>query len=368
MTFSGRSGTAARGPDEPQLAGALRAARIRQERLQLHGDRLARARTVRHASQSAPVERGRARRHGARRPTRCSATAADGTYAGIDRSMAHLNIPATLAWARGLDAASGAGHVPGLPDPTWTIATQLFPTDRLDHVTAPNVQYLMDSPVHLGAQSWHRWPVASRREDLHDAGGAASPGTTAEADRYVDATRRKSCGAGERRLRHAPGLRRRDLHLPVDVPPVGSGRRHGASQLHVAHQHGCPGHLDDRLVRHGRARVLPRLERGTHPPASLEPFDFERRTCRASCGWRKDSPATTGRCLRRAAITTLDQYAPGPGWSTSCSTPRVGDHSAVQMSRRRRSPMPRSRSIRRTRGTPSSPTTRSARPSPWRST
>lgn len=114
---------------------------------------------------------------------------ADGTYAGIDRGMAHLNIPATLAWARGMEGRA-ARVTFRLPDPTWTIATQLFPTSDSTTFTAPNMQYLMDSPVHLGAQSWHTWPVASNGKTYTMRVALHHLGTREDADRYVDATQR----------------------------------------------------------------------------------------------------------------------------------------------------------------------------------
>ena len=49
---------------------------------------------------------------------------ADGTYSGVDLTRAHLNMPATFAWAPAL--ASRPIQITFVsPDPTWTIATQL---------------------------------------------------------------------------------------------------------------------------------------------------------------------------------------------------------------------------------------------------
>ena len=56
----------------------------------------------------------------------------DGTYAGIDRTHAHLNIPATFMFARGLQDRPIRVRF-NLPDPAWKIATQLAPT-RDPHV------------------------------------------------------------------------------------------------------------------------------------------------------------------------------------------------------------------------------------------
>ncbi len=77
----------------------------------------------------------------------------DGTYLAIDTSHAHMNMPATLIWARGLDMrpVRVTFVVPkALP---WIVATQLFPTDDPWTFTAPNLQYLMDSPTELSAQT-----------------------------------------------------------------------------------------------------------------------------------------------------------------------------------------------------------------------
>lgn len=114
---------------------------------------------------------------------------ADGTYAGIDRSMAHLNAPATFAWARGMERRAVRVTF-RLPHPSWTVATQLFPTADSTTFTAPDLQYLMDSPVHLGAQSWHQWPVTSNGRTQTMRIALHHQGTREEEARYVDATRR----------------------------------------------------------------------------------------------------------------------------------------------------------------------------------
>ena len=73
----------------------------------------------------------------------------DGTYLAIDTSHAHMNMPATLMWARQMDMrpirvtfVPPAGY-------SWKPATQLFATSDPWTFTAPNLQYLMDSPTEL---------------------------------------------------------------------------------------------------------------------------------------------------------------------------------------------------------------------------
>ncbi len=73
----------------------------------------------------------------------------DGTFLAIDTTHAHINFPATVLWADGFDDrpvrltfALPAGF-------GWKIATQLYTTPDAQTFTAPNLQYLMDSPAEL---------------------------------------------------------------------------------------------------------------------------------------------------------------------------------------------------------------------------
>jgi predicted metalloprotease with PDZ domain len=83
-----------------------------------------------------------------------------GTFSGVDLSMAHLSIPATLMWARGWENAPVTVRF-RRPTPEWKIATQLQPTTDPEVFTAPHMQYLMDSPTMLGNLRWREWPVQS---------------------------------------------------------------------------------------------------------------------------------------------------------------------------------------------------------------
>ena len=73
----------------------------------------------------------------------------DGTYLAIDASHAHMNMPATLMWARGFDLRPVRIRFERPSSGDWKPATQLFPTDDAWTFTAPNFQYLMDSPTEL---------------------------------------------------------------------------------------------------------------------------------------------------------------------------------------------------------------------------
>ena len=72
----------------------------------------------------------------------------DGTYSAVDLTHAHLNMPATLMWAKGYDDSPATLTFEPVAD-NWKVATQLMPTDKPFVFTAPNLQYLMDSPVEI---------------------------------------------------------------------------------------------------------------------------------------------------------------------------------------------------------------------------
>ena len=66
----------------------------------------------------------------------------DGTYLGIDISHAHMNMPATFMWARGLDDRPARFTFTPPRGSNWKVATQLYPTSDPWTFTAPNLQYM----------------------------------------------------------------------------------------------------------------------------------------------------------------------------------------------------------------------------------
>jgi predicted metalloprotease with PDZ domain len=81
----------------------------------------------------------------------------DGTYAAIDERHAHLNAPASFAWARGLERRPVRVTFE-LPE-GWRVATQLAPTESPATWTAPDLQYLMDSPIEVSDHQLVEWTV-----------------------------------------------------------------------------------------------------------------------------------------------------------------------------------------------------------------
>ena len=114
---------------------------------------------------------------------------ADGTYAGIDETRAHLNIPATFAWSPQL-ATRPIMVTFHRPDPAWKIATQLQPTNDAETFRAPNLQYFMDSPTHLGVLDIREWQVASGGRTQTMRLAVDHTGTSAQVSEYTDLTKR----------------------------------------------------------------------------------------------------------------------------------------------------------------------------------
>lgn len=110
----------------------------------------------------------------------------DGTYLGIDRTHAHLNMPASLMFVRGLDARPARVTLTQPPGSTWAVATQLYPTSNPLEFTAPNLQYLMDSPTEFGNVMIRSFDV----DGHHFRFAAHHTGSSAELDRYVQDVRR----------------------------------------------------------------------------------------------------------------------------------------------------------------------------------
>lgn len=84
----------------------------------------------------------------------------DGTYASVDPSHAHLNMPAVFMWAEGMDNRPIHIVFNDMDKYGWKIATQLKPEGHNSYY-ARNLQYLMDSPTELSAYKESSWKVTN---------------------------------------------------------------------------------------------------------------------------------------------------------------------------------------------------------------
>jgi predicted metalloprotease with PDZ domain len=109
----------------------------------------------------------------------------DGTYLAVDSTHAHINMPAALMWARGLGERPVLVRFEPPAGVNWRVATQLFPGPDPYTFTAPNLQYLMDSPTEFGAFELKTFtvPDATRKPEFRLA--VHHQGDGSELDSFV---------------------------------------------------------------------------------------------------------------------------------------------------------------------------------------
>src|SRR5204863_9927717 len=89
--------------------------------------------------------------------------------------------PAAIMWARGLDDRAAILTFVPPSETRWQVATQLHAGSSAFEFTAPNLQYLMDSPAEFGPVSMRQFQI-----DGHTFRFAAHyTGTNAELDDFV---------------------------------------------------------------------------------------------------------------------------------------------------------------------------------------
>ena len=82
----------------------------------------------------------------------------DGTYASIDPSHAHLNMPAAFMWIPGQEKRPIQFQFNDLDKYNWKVATQLK-HENGNVYSAPDMQYMMDSPTELSNYKINSWDV-----------------------------------------------------------------------------------------------------------------------------------------------------------------------------------------------------------------
>jgi predicted metalloprotease with PDZ domain len=193
----------------------------------------------------------------------------DGTYLAIDSTHAHINMPAAIMWARGLDDRPATITFEQPAGRHWVVATQLH-GDALTF-TAPNLQYLMDSPAEFG-------PVALRQFTVHGSTfrfALHHKGSDADLERLMPDVQKIVLQEGAifgEYPRYEPGY----YTFIADLLPYanGDGMEHRNSTVISG----------SRALPEGRRNLLDtvaheflhcwNVERIR--PADLEPFDFER--------------------------------------------------------------------------------------------
>ena len=109
----------------------------------------------------------------------------DGTYAQIDETHAHLNIPATFMYVGNLGDRKIEVDFRVREDLNWKVATQM-PRVMGNIYTAPNLQYFMDSPTEISNYGLRQFTVDNNGQQQTIEFVLHHNGTEAELDTYFE--------------------------------------------------------------------------------------------------------------------------------------------------------------------------------------
>ena len=198
----------------------------------------------------------------------------DGTHLAVDSTHAHINMPAALMWARGLEARPVTIRFEAPAGANWRVGTQLFPGGNPFTFTAPNLQYLMDSPAEFSAFSLRTFTLADApgsplvRLAVHHAGTDTElDAFAADVERIVRETQRV--------YGDYPAFDGNTYTFIADYLPwaSGDGMEHRNSTVLTSAssiRSNRSGLLDTAAHEFFHAWNVERIR-----PRSLEPFDFE---------------------------------------------------------------------------------------------
>jgi predicted metalloprotease with PDZ domain len=242
---------------------------------------------------------------------------ADGTYSGIDRTHAHLNMPATFMFARNTFDRPIRIRFNVPAGSNWKVATQLKPTSDPQVFTAPNLQYFFDSPTEISNYALRTWTVSGRnradtiRVAMHHAG------TDAELDAYTENIKKVVL---EQRAIYGelPAFDYGTYTFIADYLPwvSGDGMEHRNSTILASTgslAQNAGGLLGTVSHEFFHAWNVERIR-----PRSLEPFDYERANMSEELWFAEGFTSYYGPlAIKRAGITALDDYVRGVGFNVS---------------------------------------------------
>jgi predicted metalloprotease with PDZ domain len=235
---------------------------------------------------------------------------ADGTFDGIDTTHAHLNMPATFAYARGFEKNPVSIQFTVPAGSGWKIATQLKP-EADGSWSAPIMDRMMDSPVELSNGTMIEWKTGNSqfRMALHHQGTPEEAAAYAKLIQSVTAEEEGVWGAFPQYdngnytflLDYLPYVNRDGMeHRDSTVIAGTTDLRTTASQLIGTVAHEFFHSWNVKRIR----------------PKSLEPFDYE-------------NPNMSGELWFAAGVSTFrdifkrQQRSPVPRWWFENRTKRV---------------------------------------------
>tara|TARA_R110002073_G_scaffold296322_1_gene462298 strand:- start:8672 stop:10489 length:1818 start_codon:yes stop_codon:yes gene_type:complete len=228
-----------------------------------------------------------------------------GTYAQVDETHAHLNIPATFMYSASQSERPIKVMFHPRKDLNWKIATQLKKESE-NNYWAPNLQYFMDSPTELSNHQVRSFDVASNDKTYKINFVLHHNGTDAELDDYFEDVKatvlQEKAVFGE-----LPDFDFGEYtFLGCYIPNAsGDGMEHRNSTILTSTRSlargGAIGTVSHEFFH---AWNVERIR-----PKSLEPFDFEEANMSGELWFAEGFTSYyTGLILCRAEINTPEQY------------------------------------------------------------
>ena len=228
---------------------------------------------------------------------------ADGTYAGIDTTHAHLNPPATFVWAHGFEKNPVAIKIDIPEGSDWKIATQLAPHDD-GTWTAPSMDRMMDATIEVSHHTLLTWKVGDTqfRMALHHRGTEEEAAAYAKMAEAVTIEEEGVFGA-------FPQFDNGNYTFLIDYLPYvsGDGMEHrnstsitGATNLRTGGASAIGTVAHEYFHNWNVKRIRPK---------SLEPFDFERANMSGELWFAEGFTNYYGPLtLKRAGLISLDRF------------------------------------------------------------
>jgi len=260
---------------------------------------------------------------------------ADGTYSGVNREHAHLNMPATFIWAQDLTDQPITVRFHPPKDAKWKVASQLKPTNSANTFTAPNFYYFMDSPTELSDFSMNSWTVAGDTAAYTIRLALHHNGTVQQFNEYTNMAKKvvaeQIAVYGE-----PPAFDYGTYTFIVDYLPYvfGDGMEHRNSTILTSTrslEDGAMRNLGTLSHEFFHAWNVERLR-----PQSLEPFNFTEANVSGALWFAEGFTSYyDDLIIRRTGLTSNQEYA--EGWSGTLnyvlSSPGSNYYSPVEMSK-----------------------------------
>lgn len=255
----------------------------------------------------------------------------DGTYAAVDSSHAHLNIPASFVWARELEKRE---HAVCIDTPEgWEVFSQMK-RNHDDCLVAPDLAYFIDSPIEVSAAQRYAWTIGEGETEQTIEVILHHTGEEAEAELLADVTKlivdEQIAIFGE-----APAFDYGRYTFLIDALPWsdGDGMEHRNSTI-VATGGTVLDRIDG-LVGTNSHEFFHAWNVERIRPESLEPFDLEAASVSRELWFAEGFTSYYGGLvLARIGADNLESFAEGVGqWlDYVLNSPGVNLRSAAEMS------------------------------------